>query len=111
MVNEGWYEDFTKIFRGSSGFIYGSKANGYTVDQLLNTDKNFVYFASVQDLRGSSQVGGKFDKNDSVFKTVWDCVIVDEAHEGTTTLLGEDTVKAVLKEMLNFIIMVGEKMV
>lgn len=98
VVNEGWYEDFTKIFRGSSGFIYGSKANGYTVDQLLNTDKNFVYFASVQDLRGSSQVGGKFDKNDSVFKTVWDCVIVDEAHEGTTTLLGEDTVKAVLKE-------------
>lgn len=65
---------------------------------MLNTDKNFVYFASVQDLRGSSQVGGKFDKNDSVFKTVWDCVIVDEAHEGTTTLLGEDTVKAVLKE-------------
>lgn len=62
VVNEGWYEDFTKIFRGSSGFIYGSKANGYTVDQLLNTDKNFVYFASVQDLRGSSQVGGKFDK-------------------------------------------------
>ena len=49
-------------------------------------------------MRGSSQVGGKFDKNDSVFKTVWDCVIVDEAHEGTTTLLGEDTVKAVLKE-------------
>lgn len=98
VVNEGWYEDFTKIFRGSSSFIYGSKANGYTVDQLLNTDKNFVYFASVQDLRGSSQVGGKFDKNNSVFKTVWDCVIVDEAHEGTTTLLGEDTVKAVLKE-------------
>jgi len=98
VVNEGWYEDFTKIFRGKSDFIYGSKANGYTVEQLLNTDKNFVYFASVQDLRGSSLVGGKFDKNDSIFKTVWDCVIVDEAHEGTTTLLGEDTVKAVLKD-------------
>ncbi len=98
VVNEGWYEDFTKIFRGSSNFIYGSKANGYTVEQLLNTEKNFVYFASVQDLRGSSQVGGKFDKNDIIFKTVWDCVIVDEAHEGTTTLLGEDTVRAVLKD-------------
>lgn len=98
VVNEGWYEDFTKIFRGNSDFIYGSKANGYTVEQLVNSDKNFVYFASVQDLRGSSQVGGKFDKNDIVFKTVWDCVIVDEAHEGTTTLLGEDTVKAVLKD-------------
>lgn len=98
VVNEGWYEDFTKIFRGNPDYIYGSKANGYTIDSLLKSGKNFVYFASVQDLRGSSQVGGKFNKNDVVFSTVWDCVIVDEAHEGTTTLLGEDTVKAVLKE-------------
>lgn len=98
VVNEGWYEDFGKVFRGNSEYIYGSKVNGYTVDQLLKSDKKFVYFASVQDLRGSSHVGGKFDKNDTVFKTEWDCVIVDEAHEGTTTLLGEDTVKAVIKE-------------
>lgn len=98
VVNEGWYEDFGKVFRGNSEYIYGSKVNGYTVDQLLKSDKKFVYFASVQDLRGSSHVGGKFDKNDTVFETEWDCVIVDEAHEGTTTLLGEDTVKAVIKE-------------
>ena len=98
VVNEGWYEDFTKVFRGNPDYIYGSKANGYTIGNLLDSGKNFVYFASVQDLRGSSQVGGKFNKNDVVFSTVWDCVIVDEAHEGTTTLLGEDTVKAVLKE-------------
>lgn len=60
--------------------------------------KPFIYFASVQDLRGSSAVGGKFTKNSSIFNTVWDCCVVDEAHEGTTTLLGEETVKAVVKE-------------
>lgn len=97
VVDAGWYEDFTKIFNGTD-YIYGSKASGYTVDQLLKKNKPFIYFASVQDLRGSALVGGKFDKNDIVFKTVWDCVVVDEAHEGTTTALGEDTVNAIFKE-------------
>lgn len=97
VVDAGWYEDFTKIFHGTD-YIYGSKASGYTVEQLLATGKPFIYFASVQDLRGSSQVGGKFDKNNIVFNTEWDCLTVDEAHEGTTTVLGEDTVKALFKE-------------
>ena len=97
VVDAGWYEDFTKIFRGTD-YIYGSKASGYTLDRLLSTGKPFIYFASVQDLRSSSHVGGKHDKNDIVFNTVWDCLTVDEAHEGTTTVLGEDTVKAVFKE-------------
>lgn len=97
VVDAGWYEDFTKIFAGKD-YIYGSKSSGYTLDDLLKKDAPFIYFASVQDLRGSSLVGGKFDKNDIVFNTQWDCVIVDEAHEGTTTALGEDTVKAVVKE-------------
>lgn len=98
VVDAGWYDDFKKIFHGENDIVYGSKATGYTVDKLLNTGKKFVYFSSIQDLRGSSEVGGKYNKNDSVFNTVWDCVIVDEAHEGTTTTLGEDTVKAVFKE-------------
>lgn len=97
VVDAGWYEDFQKIFNGTD-YIYGSKATGYTADQLLKKKKPFIYFASVQDLRGSALVGGKFDKNDTVFKTKWDCVVVDEAHEGTTTALGEDTVNAIFKE-------------
>lgn len=97
VVNDGWYEDFGKIFHGTD-YIYGSKANGYTLDDLLSKDNGFVYFASIQDLRGSEAVGGKFDKNDAVFETVWDCVIVDEAHEGTKTTLGDETIKAIIKE-------------
>lgn len=99
VVNDGWYEDFGKIFHGTD-YLYGSKANGYTVDDLIKKGHSFVYFASIQDLRGSEAVGGKFGKNDSVFKTVWDCVIVDEAHEGTKTSLGDETIKATVKEDL-----------
>lgn len=101
VVDSGWYEDFNKIFYSDKSYIYGSKNTGYTIEDLLKTEKNFVYFASIQDLRGSDLVGGKFDKNDAVFDTVWDFVIVDEAHEGTTTALGNDVIKATVKEELN----------
>ena len=50
----------------------------------------------MQDLRGSELVGGNFDKNDEVFATPWDLIIVDEAHEGTQTELG----KAVMAELV-----------
>ncbi len=99
VVNDGWYDDFNKIFYGTK-YVYASKTNGETVDNLNKTDKNFVYFASIQDLRGSEKVGGKYGKNDDIFTTVWDCVIIDEAHEGTKTALGDETIKAVVKEEL-----------
>lgn len=99
VVNAGWYEDFTKIFSGT-GYLYGSKENGYSVSELLDKEAGFVYFASIQDLRGSKTVGGKFDKNSDIFNTIWDCVIVDEAHEGTKTALGDETVKSIVKEDL-----------
>jgi len=98
VVDDGWYNDFKNIFFKRDDYEYGSKKNGATVEYLLQSGKKFVYFASMQDLGGSSTVGGKFDKNDIVFSTDWDCVVVDEAHEGTTTSLGEDVIKYVVKE-------------
>lgn len=100
VVDEGWYEDFTKIFYDTD-YRYGSKSKGYTVEQLNKTGDSFVYFASIQDLRGSEQVGGKYGKNEDIFETVWDLVIVDEAHEGTKTALGDETIKAILKDDLH----------
>lgn len=97
VVNDGWYDDFGKIFHGTD-YIYGSKVNGYSIEDLLKKENGFVYFASIQDLRGSEVVGGKHDKNKMIFDTVWDCVIVDEAHEGTKTPLGDETIKAIVKE-------------
>ena len=55
----------------------------------------------MQDLRGSELVGGNFNKNDEVFASPWDLVIIDEAHEGTKTELGEAVVKE--SEFFNFV--------
>lgn len=97
VVNEGWFVDFKKIFyEPNNEYQYGSKDKGSKIENLLNGDKPFIYFASIQDLRGSSKVGGNFDKNNEIFNINWDFVIIDEAHEGTQTELG----KVVLQELL-----------
>ena len=100
VVDEGWYDDFKKIFYDRKDYHYGSKNNGELfgkLEQLANKGDRYVYFASIQDLRGSEQVGGKFDKNNEIFKTDWDFVIVDEAHEGTKTELGQNVLKELVK--------------
>ncbi len=106
VVDNGWYEDFKKIFHNED-YIYGSKSHGYSAEQLLKQDKKFVYFASMQDLRGSDTVGGKYDKNNIVFKTDWDFIIVDEAHEGTKTALGEEVIKQIVKDNTKFLALSG----
>ena len=108
VVDVGWYDDFKKIFQGNSEYLYGSKNTGYKqIDELLNSGKKFIYFASMQDLRGSETVGGKFSKNENIFKTDWDLVIVDEAHEGTTTALGDSVIKNIVKENSKFLALSG----
>lgn len=97
-VDTGWFDDFKKIFyEKDTHYIYGSKNNGHTITELINSNKPFVYFASIQDLRGSIEVGGKYPKNDEVFGVNWDLVITDEAHEGTQTELG----KKVREKLIN----------
>ena len=100
VVNEGWFEDFQKIFYDNSAYQYGSIKQGETFENLeesISTGGKYVYFASMQDLRGSEKVGGKFDKNSKLFSTLWDLLIVDEAHEGTQTELGKNVVKELTK--------------
>ena len=100
VVDKGWFEDFGKIFYDKKDYQYGSRGNGGEYSQLENMVKRggkYVYFASMQDLRGSEQVGGNFDKNDEIFSTPWDFLIVDEAHEGTKTELGQKVLKELIK--------------
>lgn len=99
VVDASWFEDFGKIFYDRTDWHYGSHTKGenFAVLQYLATQGHkYVYFVSIQDLRGSRKVGGKFDKHHEVFSTAWDLVIVDEAHEGTQTELG----KAVLDHLV-----------
>lgn len=111
VVDAGWFEDFTKIFYDTPKYRYGSKNNGeshVSLERLVAKEViHYVYFASMQDLRGSSLVGGNFDKNDQVFATPWDFIIVDEAHEGTKTELGEAVMKELTKEQTKILRLSG----
>lgn len=103
VVDKGWFEDFNKIFYDSPLFNYGSRReNGSDFDNLEKRCKakqtKYVFFASMQDLRGSSLVGGNFDKNNEIFSTDWDFIIIDEAHEGTQTELGKNVLAELRKE-------------
>ena len=102
VVDAGWFEDFGKIFYNRKDFAYGSKSNGESYSSLEwraeSHGLHYVYFASMQDLRGSELVGGNFDKNNEVFATDWDLIIVDEAHEGTQTELGKAVMGELVKE-------------
>lgn len=108
VVLKGWKEDFHKIFNEKdTPWIFGNKRNqvnrsGIELKDLIDTQKSegkkFVYFASLQDLRGSKRVGGSFDKNDEVFQTDWDLVIVDEAHEGTQTEHGSEVLAQICRK-------------
>lgn len=102
VVDDGWYEDFGKIFYDKPKYFYGSKNKGDSFEVLESQHKTknakYIYFASMQDLRGSELVGGDFYKNDEIFNTQWDFIIVDEAHEGTQTELGKNVLKELIKD-------------
>lgn len=101
VVDKGWFEDFGKIFYDRKDYHYSSRENGEdfkVLEKKVASGSKYVYFASMQDLRGSEQVGGKFDKNNELFSAAWDFVIVDEAHEGTKTELGQNVLKELIKE-------------
>lgn len=100
VVDEGWFEDYGKIFYDRKDYHYGSRSKGEPfskLEKLTAKGDSYVYFASMQDLRGSEEVGGRFDKNDEVFSAQWDLLIVDEAHEGTKTDLGASVIGALTK--------------
>ena len=101
VVDEGWFEDFQKIFFDQPDYHYGSRTKGESfqkLEQLARRGDSYVYFASMQDLRGAETVGGKFDKNADVFAAPWDMLIVDEAHEGTKTDIGQSVIDTLVKK-------------
>ena len=106
VVNKSWLDDFDKIF-GGMDYIYGEK--GSALEDLIASGKKFVYFASMQDLRGSKIVNDKssYDKNNAAFNADWDFVIVDEAHEGTKTLLGDTVIKKIVKKKTKLLLLSG----
>ena len=112
-VKQGWFVDYHNI--QFENYEYGSKNGkkfapldekdraGKDIATLLRhskeNDTNIIYFASMQDLRGSRSVSDKgINKNDDVFKTNWDLIILDEAHEGTQTPLGQNVIRELTRK-------------
>lgn len=107
VVNKSWAEDFEKIFEKSPHWQYGTK---FEKDDFGNFDdlekfvaksgNHYVFFASMQYLRRSELVNEGGD-NDPLKKKIlqnnWDLVVIDEAHEGTLTVLGSRVVAMLSK--------------
>lgn len=121
VVVSGWGKDFKKIFPDDSNRMFGSKTKNIGESwETVSKQEQFVYFASIQDLRGS--IKGKsndseepevlevseeeeteklieemvedgnlsksiLSKNEDLFNTQFDVVIIDEGHEGLKTEL------------------------
>ena len=124
VVDDGWSDDFKKVFfngNSSHEYVYEKKTRDsyYTFDEktdlendlkirrLDNEGKYFIYFASIQDLRGSKIVGGNYNKNNAVFALDWDMIVIDEAHEGTQTELGDNVIKKLRKEKTKVLALSG----
>ncbi|MDE8039502.1 DEAD/DEAH box helicase family protein [Erysipelothrix rhusiopathiae] len=93
IVDDGWYEDFGKIFKSNDEdkYLYSSKNRGEKIENIMNGKNPFIYFASIQNLRGSKLVNEETgqEKNEEIFSIDWDLIIIDEAHEGTLTPLAQ----------------------
>lgn len=102
VVKDGWYDDFKKLFCDKPDYKFASRTVGENFEDVERDAKHdrckYLYFASIQDLRGAEAAGGKFDKNNAIFNTDWDMVIIDEAHEGTQTELGKNIAELLVKD-------------
>lgn len=109
-VEDSWGSDHDLMFAGTNHQFIDKTRGSMSYDERMDADNDrklnylvssnlpFVYFASIQDLRGSKRVGGKYNKNNGVFDMDWDLLIIDEAHEGTSTDLGDAVIKAIRKD-------------
>lgn len=103
VVNKSWSDDFAKIFHDKKGqYLYGTKfdddsfGNFYDLEQQVEKQgKHYIFFASMQYLRRSTLVGGDNDEQlkQDILMNKWDLVVIDEAHEGTRTALGQRVIK------------------
>lgn len=106
VVDDGWHEDFEKIFFDKPEYKYGSRninddENIGNFDDLTRQtevkDGGFVFFVSMQYLRLSKLVGGKEKKSnkdkDAILNYPWELVVIDEAHEGTKSEQGSNVMR------------------
>ena len=102
-IANSWYQDYETFFGPQSGYLFVSNVDGikdrkYVLSREEYLDKSptndqekikgCIEFVSLQDLKGSLYFGGQHDKLRELSKekgTIWDIMIIDEAHEGVDT--------------------------
>lgn len=101
-IVNSWYSDYAKFIGRESKYFFVSDVDGvknkknvisydeFAKDKISREKKKLpvlglIYFASLQDLKGSIYFGGKFNKLQEIKDTNWDLLVIDEAHEGVDT--------------------------
>lgn len=101
-IANSWYSDYMKFFGEESGYLFVSSTSAlkgkpkvypyerYAKDAIARKSSNssemgLIYFVSLQYLKGSAYFGGEDAKLKEVSTTIWDLLVVDEAHEGVDT--------------------------
>ncbi|MCR5438129.1 MAG: Eco57I restriction-modification methylase domain-containing protein [Selenomonas sp.] len=107
VVKDSWFDDFKKTKMNESGYYYGSKEKGESLNNLATKHDKFLYFASLQDLVGSKVFGGQYEKNQLIITIPWELIIIDEAHEGTQTDLAQNVLKFLKKDTTNILELSG----
>ena len=117
VVSEGWKEDFAKIVENDPRWGFGTKfeesqdGDFYAMEKAVKKGgHHYVFFASMQYLRRSSLIkedgdGDQLKKD--LLQNNWDLVVVDEAHEGTLTFLGNRVVTMLSKPKTNVLHLSG----
>lgn len=96
-IANSWYDDYVKFVGTDSGWRFISSVDAlagkpYCISHdeyphLAGKGKlpNSIEFISLQDLKGSIEFGGHYDKLKYVAEYEYDLLVIDEAHEGVDT--------------------------
>ena len=103
-IANSWYADYAKFMGRISGYFFVSAVDGikdkplvmshdaYVQDKKVRESQgkyaepmNLIEFVSLQDMKGSIEFGGNYDKLRHLAHTHWDVLVIDEAHEGIDT--------------------------
>ena len=96
-IANSWYDDYVKFVGTDSGWRFISSVDAlagkpYCIshDEYLHLAgkgklPSSIEFISLQDLKGSIEFGGHYDKLKYVAEYEYDLLVIDEAHEGVDT--------------------------
>lgn len=107
VVASSWKEDFEKVFgKENHDYHYATKFDDseegdfYALEKSVEDEgKHYIFFASMQYLRRARLVGGDNDEQlkIDILQNNWDLLVIDEAHEGTRTNLGQRVIDTLAK--------------